>query len=155
PAGKVIVALTGLAMAISVAGGPRWSLFGRAFQQVVRPAMHIRPATLEAAAPHRCAEAVGAVFLLAASVAVLLAVPVLGWAEVLPRLRAASAAHAVPLKVIDIKESPHLAAKYDVRLTPTTFVVGWGGKVQAGWLGTPPEGAVEQALAAVSAGVSV
>jgi thioredoxin-like negative regulator of GroEL len=70
--------------------------------------------------------------------------------EVLPRLQAASAAHAVPLQVIDIKESPHLAAKYDVRLTPTTFVVGSGGKVQAGWLGTPPEGAVEQALAAVA-----
>jgi len=71
--------------------------------------------------------------------------------EVLPRLRAASAAHAVPLKVIDIKESPLLAAKYDVRLTPTTFVVGLDGEVRAGWLGTPPEGAVEQALAAVSA----
>src|SRR3981081_4230549 len=70
--------------------------------------------------------------------------------EVLPRLQAASVAHDVPLQVIDIKESPHLAAKYDVRLTPTTFVVGAEGKVQAGWLGTPPEGAVEQALAAVS-----
>jgi thiol-disulfide isomerase/thioredoxin len=70
--------------------------------------------------------------------------------EVLPRLRAASAAHAVPLQVIDIKESPHLAAKYDVRLTPTTFVVGSGGKVQAGWLGTPPDGEIEAALAAVA-----
>jgi thioredoxin-like negative regulator of GroEL len=69
--------------------------------------------------------------------------------EILPRLQAASAAHAVPLKVIDIKESPELAAKYDVRLTPTTFVVGSGGNVQAGWLGTPPEGAVEEALATV------
>lgn len=69
--------------------------------------------------------------------------------EILPRLQAASAAHAVPLTVIDIKKSPELAAKYDVRLTPTTFVVGSGGKVQAGWLGTPPEGAVEEALAAV------
>jgi thiol-disulfide isomerase/thioredoxin len=74
--------------------------------------------------------------------------------EVLPRLQAASAAHDVPLQVIDIKESPHLATKYDVRLTPTTFVVGLDGQVRAGWLGTPPEGAVEQALAAVS-GVSV
>ena len=68
-----------------------------------------------------------------------------------PAVRAASAVHAVPLKVIDIKQSPHLAAKYDVRLTPTTFVVGLDGEVRAGWLGTPPEGAVEQALAAVSA----
>jgi len=69
--------------------------------------------------------------------------------EILPRLQAASAAHAVPLKVIDIKQSPELVAKYDVRLTPTTFVVGSGGTVRAGWLGTPPEGAVEAALAAV------
>ena len=70
--------------------------------------------------------------------------------EMLPRLQAASAAHAVPLRVIDIKESPELAAKYDVRLTPTTFVVSSGGAVHAGWLGTPPEGAVEEALAAVA-----
>jgi thiol-disulfide isomerase/thioredoxin len=69
--------------------------------------------------------------------------------EVLPRLREASAAHSVPLKVIDIKESPELAVKYDVRLTPTTFVVGSAGKVLAGWLGIPPDGAVEAALAAV------
>jgi uncharacterized membrane protein len=80
PAGKVIIALTGLAMTLSVVGGPRWSLFGRLFQQVVRPAMHIGPAAVEAAAPHRFAEAVGAVFLLAATVAFLLGVPVLGWA---------------------------------------------------------------------------
>jgi len=80
PAGKVIVALTGLAMAVSVAGGPRWSLFGRLFQQVVRPAMNIGPGTLEAAEPHRFAELVGAVFLLAATGAFLLGVPVLGWA---------------------------------------------------------------------------
>jgi hypothetical protein len=80
PAGKVIIALTGLAMAVSVAGGPRWSLFGRLFQQVLRPAMHIGPGALEAAAPHRFAELVGAVFLLAATVAFLLGVPVLGWA---------------------------------------------------------------------------
>ena len=70
--------------------------------------------------------------------------------EVLPRLQAASAAHAVPLRVIDIKQSPELAAKYDVRLTPTTFVVRSGGTVHAGWLGTPPEGAVEEALESVA-----
>jgi uncharacterized membrane protein len=80
PVGKVIVAFTGLAMVISVAGGPRWSLFGRLFQQWIRPAMHIGPGTLESAAPHRFAEAVGAVFLLAATVAFLLGVAVLGWA---------------------------------------------------------------------------
>ena len=70
--------------------------------------------------------------------------------EVLPRLREASAAHAVPLKVIDIKARPELASKYDVRLTPTTLVVGSAGKVLAGWLGIPPDGAVEEALAAVA-----
>jgi hypothetical protein len=50
------------------------------FQQVVRPAMHIGPGTLEAAAPHRFAELVGAVFLLGATLAFVLGVPVLGWA---------------------------------------------------------------------------
>lgn len=69
--------------------------------------------------------------------------------EILPRLQAASSAHQVPLAVIDIKDRPELAAKYDVRLTPTTLVVGSGGTVRAGWLGTPPDGEVEAALAAV------
>jgi hypothetical protein len=80
PAGKVIVALTALAMAVSVVGGPRWSLFGRLFQQVVRPAMHLGPGTIEAAAPHRFAEMVGAIFLLAATGAFLLGFATLGWA---------------------------------------------------------------------------
>ena len=80
PAGKVIIALTVLAMAVSVVGGPRWSLFGRLFQQVIRPAMRLGPGTIEAAAPHRFAEAVGAVFLLAATGAFLLEVAWLGWA---------------------------------------------------------------------------
>src|SRR2546421_12822404 len=66
--------------------------------------------------------------------------------EGLPRLQAASAAHAVPLRAIDIKQSPALAAKYDVRLTPTTLVEGSGGTVRAGWLATPPEGARAEAL---------
>src|SRR3989442_1645541 len=44
--------------------------------------------------------------------------------EVRPRLEAASSAHRVPLAVIDIKRNPELALKYDVRLTPTTLVVG-------------------------------
>ena len=73
--------------------------------------------------------------------------------EVRPRLEAASAAHRVPLAVIDIKANPELALKYDVRLTPTTLVVGRGGRVREAWLGTPPEGAVEAALeSAVTAG---
>jgi thioredoxin-like negative regulator of GroEL len=69
--------------------------------------------------------------------------------EMLPRLESMSSEHRIPLAVIDIKQSPHLAAKYDVRLTPTTLVVGHGGKVRAGWLGTPPDGELEAALAAV------
>jgi hypothetical protein len=80
PAGKVIVALTALAMAVSVVGGPRWSLFGRLFQQVVRPALHLGPGTIEAAAPHRFAEMVGAIFLLAATGAFLLGLATVGWA---------------------------------------------------------------------------
>jgi hypothetical protein len=80
PTGKVLVALTGLAMAASILGGPRWSLFGRLFGGVVRPALRIRPGTLESAAPHRFAEAVGACFLLAASLAFLLGAAALGWA---------------------------------------------------------------------------
>lgn len=66
--------------------------------------------------------------------------------EIRPRLEAASSAHRVPLAVIDIKHSPELAAKYDVRLTPTTLVVGPRGRVAAGWLGMPPDGALEAAL---------
>jgi hypothetical protein len=80
PAGKVIVALTALAMTISVIAGPRWSLFGRLFQQVVRPALHLDPGTIESAAPHRFAETVGAVFLLAATGAFLLGLATVGWA---------------------------------------------------------------------------
>jgi Domain of unknown function (DUF4395) len=80
PAGKVIVGLTALAMAVSVAGGPRWSLFGRLFQQVVRPAMHIGAGTIEAAVPHRFAEMTGAIFLVAAAGAFLLRIPAVGWA---------------------------------------------------------------------------
>ena len=80
PAGKVIIALTALAMAVSVVGGPRRSLFGRLFQQVIRPAMHLRRGTIEAAAPHRFAEAVGAVFLVGATGAFLLGLSVVGWA---------------------------------------------------------------------------
>lgn len=66
PAGRLIVGATGAIMAISVVGGPRYSLFGRLFKRVIRPALNIAPGPIEAAAPHRFAEAVGAVFLLGA-----------------------------------------------------------------------------------------
>jgi len=78
--GKAIVALTGLVMTVSVIGGPKWSLFGRLFQQVIRPALKIGPGTREAAAPHRFAETMGAIFLVGATVAFLGGVAWLGWA---------------------------------------------------------------------------
>ena len=78
--GKVIVAVTGVVMAVSVLGGPSWSLFGRLFQQVIRPALHIGPGTREAAAPHRFAETMGAIFLLGATAAFLGGLDLLGWA---------------------------------------------------------------------------
>jgi thioredoxin-like negative regulator of GroEL len=63
---------------------------------------------------------------------------------------AAAAEHRVELKIIDIKKAPELAARYSIRLTPTTFVVAPGGTVKAGWLGTPPDGEVEAALGSLA-----
>jgi hypothetical protein len=80
PVGPVLVALTGLAMGVSVVGGPRYSLFGRLFTQFLRPRLSIGPGKPEEVAPHRFAEAVGAVFLLAATGAFLVNLEPLGWA---------------------------------------------------------------------------
>ena len=66
PAAQYILLATGLIMAASVLGGPKFSLFGRLFK-AVRPVLKIGPGKLEAVAPHRFAEGVGAVFLLAAA----------------------------------------------------------------------------------------
>src|SRR5260370_8458614 len=44
--------------------------------------------------------------------------------EVLPRLQAASAVHAVPLRAIDLKQSPNLAPTTHCHLTPPPFLVG-------------------------------
>jgi len=66
PAAQYILLFTGLAMAVSVLGGPRYSLFGRLFK-AMRPALKIGTGKPEAVAPHRFAEAIGAVCLLAAS----------------------------------------------------------------------------------------
>lgn len=90
PAGKVIIAFTAVAMTLSVVGGPQWSLFGKLFQKVVRPVLGIGQGRTEAAAPHRFAETLGAAFLLAATLAFLLGVAVVGW--VLSLLVAALAA---------------------------------------------------------------
>lgn len=80
PAGKYLVGFTAIAMTLSVLGGPQWSLFGITFNKVIRPGFKIRPGAREAAAPHRFAETLGAVFLLAASASFLLGVAPLGWA---------------------------------------------------------------------------
>ncbi|MEX0791143.1 MAG: DUF4395 family protein, partial [Actinomycetota bacterium] len=66
PAAQYILLATGLIMAASVLGGPRFSLFGQLFK-AVRPTLGIGPGKKGAVAPHRFAEAVGAVFLLAAA----------------------------------------------------------------------------------------
>lgn len=66
PAAQFILLVTGLLMAASVFGGPRFSLFGQIFK-AVRPALGIGPGKKEAVAPHRFAEALGAICLLAAS----------------------------------------------------------------------------------------
>lgn len=71
--------------------------------------------------------------------------------EIRPRLVAAAAEHQIELRVIDIKKTPELAARYAIRLTPTTLAVAPGGSVQAGWLGTPPEGELEAALGSLAA----
>lgn len=66
PAAQYILLVTGLLMAASVLGGPKFSLFGQLFK-AVRPALGIGPAKKEAVAPHRFAEALGAICLLAAA----------------------------------------------------------------------------------------
>lgn len=66
PAAQYILLATGLIMAASVLGGPRFSLFGQLFK-AVRPTLGIGPGKKEAVAPHRFAEALGAICLLAAA----------------------------------------------------------------------------------------
>ena len=66
PAAQYILLVTGLIMAASVLGGPKLSLFGQLFK-AVRPSLGIGPGKKEAVAPHRFAEALGAICLLAAS----------------------------------------------------------------------------------------
>ncbi len=77
--GRVILALTALAMTVSVAFGPRFSIFGRLFNQAIRPLLKVGEGSKEEAAPHRFAETVGALFLLAASAAFLIGSSGVGW----------------------------------------------------------------------------
>jgi hypothetical protein len=81
-AGPVIAGATGLLMALSVVGGPRYSLFGTLFRTVVRPLLKIGPGKPEEVAPHRFAEAIGAVLLIIAGAAGLAAAPDIIWKSI-------------------------------------------------------------------------
>ncbi|MCA1840254.1 MAG: DUF4395 domain-containing protein [Actinomycetota bacterium] len=78
PVATYVLAVTGLIMAASVIGGGRFSLFGIIFNKWIRPALRLGPGKLEEVAPHRFAEAVGSVFLLASSLAFGAGAKVLG-----------------------------------------------------------------------------
>lgn len=83
----LVAGLVGLIMAISVVGGPRLSLFGRLYTQVIRPAFGIAEGRRDSAAPHRFAEVIGAVMLLVGGSLLLVggegALGVSGWSLVL------------------------------------------------------------------------
>lgn len=78
-AGIVIITVTGLLMAVSVVAGPKASLIGKAAVGL-RSALNLKRGTPEDAAPHRFAEAVGAIFLLlSAALLALTSFAVVGW----------------------------------------------------------------------------
>lgn len=66
--------------------------------------------------------------------------------EALPLLKAASRVFDTPLAVIDAKKRPDLAAKYSIRSVPTILLVDPKGAVKRGWLSSPPESELIQAL---------
>lgn len=63
PFAGYLIGATALVMLISVVGGPKLSLFGQLYRKVIKPAFKLKDGKKEAAAPHRFAELVGAVFL--------------------------------------------------------------------------------------------
>jgi hypothetical protein len=81
-AGPVIAGVTGVLMALSVLAGPRYSVFGILFKTVVRPVLKIGPGKLEEVAPHRFAEAIGAVLLVLAGAAGITGAPDVIWKSV-------------------------------------------------------------------------
>lgn len=80
--GPVIAGVTGVLMAVSVLAGPRYSVFGILFKTVVRPALKIGPGKPEEVAPHRFAEAIGAVLLVLAGAAGIAGAPDVIWKSV-------------------------------------------------------------------------
>jgi len=71
PVSGPAVLTVGAMMGLSSLAGPRFSLIGRLFNHLLRPALRMGAGAPEPAAPHRFAEAVGAVFLLASGLAYL------------------------------------------------------------------------------------
>ncbi len=71
PWAAYILAITSLLMALSVVGGLRLSAFGQLYVRAIKPLVGIAEGKREAAAPHRFAEAVGAIFLAGAAVSYL------------------------------------------------------------------------------------
>lgn len=71
PVSGPAILVIGLILGLSSLGGPRYSLIGQLFNKVVRPALRIGKGVPEPVAPHRFAEAVGAVFLVASGLAYL------------------------------------------------------------------------------------
>jgi hypothetical protein len=67
PVAAYILAATGVIMAASVLGGPQYSLFGRIYK-AIRPRLGIGSGKKDSAAPHRFAEALGAICLLLAAI---------------------------------------------------------------------------------------
>lgn len=66
--------------------------------------------------------------------------------EALPLMKAASHVYGAPLAVIDAKDRPDLADKYEIRTTPTILVVDRSGRVTRGWLTSPPENELIEAI---------
>ncbi len=68
PSAPWILGFTCIAMSLSVLLGPKFSLFGR-LARAIRSYLKLAPGRQESLAPHRFAEAVGAIFLGAAAAA--------------------------------------------------------------------------------------
>ena len=75
----IVVALVGLALGVSSAFGTRYWLLGKPWP-VIRRALRLGPTELEHEYPPRFAQALGFICLTLATVAFVVAVPIVGWA---------------------------------------------------------------------------
>jgi Domain of unknown function (DUF4395) len=76
-----LVAAVGLALAVSAVFGTRWFVFSRPWP-LVRRWLNLGPSELEHELPPRFAQAMGATFLVAGTILLLLGVTPLGWLPV-------------------------------------------------------------------------